>query len=840
MHGEARILMSDSPPVDNALCRLKDVSKRFEGVTALDDVTFDIQPGEIHAIVGENGAGKSTLMKIMAGIYVPDQGTLLVDGKPVSFASVVDAEQHGVVMIPQELELFPELTIAENLMMGRPLQRTAIGTFDARHTAREAADLLDRLGVRLDVRRKVKEISAANRQNVAIARALGRDARVLILDEPTASLTDRDATRIFGILRDLRKRGVGIVYVSHRLEEIYALADRITVMRDGAVVATTDPRATDHDELVRLMVGRPLSQFYARKRQPAGESVLAARGLSGDGFTDVTLELRAREVVGMWGLVGAGRTEFASALAGISPATSGEITVRGRPVALDDVPEAMAQGIALVPEERRSQGLVLDYSIEHNITLSKLADLSRFGYLSPRSERNLANEFRGKLGIRGADLAAPVVRLSGGNQQKVVVAKSLAIEPSVLLLDEPTRGIDVGAKAEIYRLIDDLVGQDKAVLLISSELQEVLAIADRVIVLSGGSISAEFAAGEATSEKCLEAALGSHARRQVTQKTAGEAGERWSDALARKVISRPEAPALAFLALLTAILSVSASGFFSAENLVSLAAQTAVVSLIACALNYVLLAGEIDISTGAILAACIFTTSWVADNWGGLLLPLAASIALGLALGMVNGFLVVRAGIPSIVATLGTMSMIRGVVLSLNDTISSVPPETRILGQGLNYLAPAVLVLVGALAHIWIALGTRWSRNIMALGGNQSAAKLVGINAARTRFIAFAAVGAVTGFAAVVYLGQLGAAGPTVGSGLELQVIAAAVIGGTSPMGGRGAILAPIIGALLIGMIYSALAFLAIPGTLQDLVFGAVILLAIAIDVPRRRLLKEA
>jgi ABC-type sugar transport system ATPase subunit len=491
------------------LLSLRGVTKRFGGVTALEGIDFDVRAGEVHALVGENGAGKSTLMKVIDGLHRPDEGELVVRGEPASFSSVHDAEAAGIAMIPQELELFPELSVVENLYVGRARPRRRLGTFDGAAMRAQAEEVFASLGVEVDVSAPVRRLSTANRQLVEIARALIRDAAVVIMDEPTAALTDREAERLFGVIRDLTRRGVGVVYISHRLEEVFALADRITVIRDGRHVATAPAAELQPDELVRLMVGRPVSQLFARTPAPVGDVALELRGLTREGeFADVDLTLRRGEVVTLAGLIGAGRTELAQTVFGLRAPDRGEILVDGRPVEIGSPEEALARGIAYVPEERRSQGLVLPFSISWNIASSSLRSLSRLGFVQRRGERDLAARYAQSLSIRGAGLADPVQRLSGGNQQKVLVAKSLAREPAILLLDEPTRGVDIGAKAEIYGLIDDLARQGRAILVISSELAEVLALGDRVVVLREGRVVAELARGEVTQEAVGAAAAG--------------------------------------------------------------------------------------------------------------------------------------------------------------------------------------------------------------------------------------------------------------------------------------------------------------------------------------------
>jgi ABC-type sugar transport system ATPase subunit len=488
--------------------RLAGVTKRFGGVVAVQDVDFDLRPGEVHALVGENGAGKSTLMKIVDGLYAPDEGIVEVNGQSASFSSPRDAEDAGIAMIPQELDLFPELSVAENLFVGRKRPRTRWGGLDRNAMRAEARRRLGSLGVDLDVTALVKRLSAANQQIVAIARALVGDARAVVMDEPTSSLTDREARQLFRIIEELTSGDVGVVYISHRLEEIFEIADRITVLRDGRHITTAPASELDSEDLVRLMVGRPLNELFSRHPHDPGDVALEVRGLTREGeFADVDLTLRRGEILGLAGLVGAGRTELAQAIFGIRPPESGEILVDGEEARIHSPQAAMDRGIFYVPEERRSQGLILPFSIKNNITLSILDRISRFGFV-PRSERQTADRFAKELSIRGAEISDPVARLSGGNQQKVVVAKSLAREPSVLLLDEPTRGVDVGAKSEIYRLIDDLAREGKAILLISSELEEVLSMSDRILVMREGRLAGEFERQEATQEKVMTAATG--------------------------------------------------------------------------------------------------------------------------------------------------------------------------------------------------------------------------------------------------------------------------------------------------------------------------------------------
>jgi ABC-type sugar transport system ATPase subunit len=524
--------LSDDPGTQGApavaearpVFRLRNVTKRFGGVTAVEGVDFDLRTGEVHALVGENGAGKSTLMKIVHGLYPPDEGTLELGGEPVEFSSPRDAETAGIAMIPQELDLFPELSVTENLFVGRHRPRTRWGTLDRAAMRIEARDRLRSLGVDLDVTTTVKRLSAASQQIVAIARALVGEARAVVMDEPTASLTDREVQQLFRIISDLTSGGVGVVYISHRLEEVFTISDRITVLRDGHHITTAPASELDAEELVRLMVGRPLNELFTRSPHNPGEVALEVSGLSRAGeFEEIDFVVRRSEIVGLSGLVGAGRSELAQTIFGIRSPESGEIKIDGEPVRINSPQAAMERGVFYVPEERRSQGLILPFSIKNNITLSILDRISRFGFV-PRGERQTADRFARELAIRGAKVSDPVSRLSGGNQQKVVLAKSLAREPQILLLDEPTRGIDVGAKSEIYRLIDDLAKEGKAILLISSELEEVLSMSDRVVVMREGRITGEFDRSEANQEAVMTAATGGE-NRQASDEGGEEASE---------------------------------------------------------------------------------------------------------------------------------------------------------------------------------------------------------------------------------------------------------------------------------------------------------------------------
>ena len=498
-----------SPGQATPLLEVRGIEKSFPGVRALSGVSFDVRPGEVHALLGENGAGKSTLIKIVSGVYQPDVGSILVNGKQVHFSMPDDARRAGVATIYQELLLFPELSVAENIFLGHaPL--AGAGRIDWRAMRAEAARLLDSLEIDdLSPDQIVGALTVGNRQRVEILRALSHDARILIMDEPTAALTEADVTRLFDVVRRLKRRGVGIVYISHRLDEIFAIADRVTVLRDGAYVGSRDVADTNVAELVTMMVGRRLESLFPKTVAPIGAPVLEARDLVRRPLTKgVSLTVCAGEIVGLAGLVGSGRSELAQTLFGMTPSESGEIRLNGERVRIDSPERARAKGVAYVPEDRGTQGLVRGMSVLHNFSLAALGSLSRAGFIDRAAERRMAQRGVARFSVKTSSVDEIAGRLSGGNQQKIVLGKWLANNPKLLILDEPTRGIDVGAKAEIHRLMSQLAAEGVAILMISSELPEVLGMSDRVLVMREGRLVAEFDRAEATSEAVGHAMMG--------------------------------------------------------------------------------------------------------------------------------------------------------------------------------------------------------------------------------------------------------------------------------------------------------------------------------------------
>jgi len=493
------------------LLTLKGIGKIFPGVVALSDMHFSLNSGEVHAICGENGAGKSTLMKIISGVYQADSGEILINGKARKFENPLEALDNGIAVIYQETSLFEEMTVLENLFLCHERQKKILGfipVIDYKTMRDEVQDTFASLNTRINLDSRIKDLGMAQKQMVEVAKALTYHSRILILDEPTASLTQREVDALFEVVRRLRAAGVGIVYISHRLEEIFELCDRVTVIRDGQYISTKIVTETDTDQLVADMVGRAVSCYYPKADSSIGDMLFEAKGVSVPGLLhDLSFNVRKNEIVGFAGLAGSGRTEMAQAICGFLKRSAGDLYLDGKKLKVNEYRDAKEAGIVYVSEDRAKYGLIVDMSVCHNISMPQLDKVSRSGFIDFAEESRLAKEYIRKVGIKAPDENFLVANLSGGNQQKVSVSKALALNPQLLILDEPTRGVDVGAKAEIHKLISDLTLEDLSIIMISSELSELLCMCDRIYVMSEGRIVACFDQKDATQEKILKIAL---------------------------------------------------------------------------------------------------------------------------------------------------------------------------------------------------------------------------------------------------------------------------------------------------------------------------------------------
>ena len=486
---------------NNYILTLKNITKEFPGVKALDDVTINIERGTIHGLVGENGAGKSTLIKVLAGIYQPNEGEIILDGKPCRFNSPIEARRAGISVVHQEIKLAEPLSVAENMFLGNVQLKN--GLVDWKGMRRRAREIVEDLGMDIDINAQVSSLTVAKKQIVEIMHAINNNSRILIMDEPSAVLTDRELEVMFRIVKQLRDKGITIIYISHRLDEIFGLCSNVSVLRDGCHIDTIPVASVDRQGLINMMVGREMGQEYPKEVGNVGGTILEVKNLSRGILQDISFEVKSGEVFGISGLVGAGRTELARAILGIDKPESGEVYVRGKKVHYRTFADAIRDGLGLIPEDRKLQGLVQIMSVKRNTTLVNMKRVLRAGVISSSLEEKLSKEYADKLHVVTPSMETEVQYLSGGNQQKVVIAKWLFQNSEILFLDEPTRGIDVGAKAEIYRLINRMAKEGKTIIMISSEMPELLGMCDRIMVMHEGHKMGELNAAEATQAKIM-------------------------------------------------------------------------------------------------------------------------------------------------------------------------------------------------------------------------------------------------------------------------------------------------------------------------------------------------
>ncbi|MFD2933763.1 sugar ABC transporter ATP-binding protein [Spirosoma flavum] len=493
------------------ILRVSGLTKTFSGVKALDNVQLAVRKGEVHALMGENGAGKSTFMKLLIGLQTPDSGEIIFDGKALKTSNVNDVLKKGMSMIHQEILAVPDLTVAQNIFLGRETNSGLFSWLDDKKLTKQAGELLEQMGVSIQPTVKMKYLSVAERQMVDIAKAISNDAKIIIMDEPTSALSSKEVATLFRIIRELTKKGVAIIYISHKMEEIFAIADTITVLRDGKYIVTKPASELDVTTLITLMVGREINTLFPTNFSPQGEKILSVRNLSRTGhFSTINFDVYAGEVLGLAGLMGAGRTEIARTIFGLDRFTSGEIYIKGKKAKINSPHEAIRHGIGYVSEDRKQFGFIPRLSVKHNITLASLSTLVSGPFIKSKRENETATTMMADLKIKASSLNQQVIYLSGGNQQKVVIAKVLLAKPVLVILDEPTRGIDIGAKAEIYKLINQLTASGIAVIMISSELPEILGMSDRVLVLSKGKQTAMLSGAEATQETIMRYAMQSY------------------------------------------------------------------------------------------------------------------------------------------------------------------------------------------------------------------------------------------------------------------------------------------------------------------------------------------
>lgn len=823
--------MSHDPPLLECL----GVGRTFPGVVALHDVSVRLLAGEVHALVGENGAGKSTLINLLCGVLRPTTGELRMDGAPLHLADPVAARRLGIVAVHQESELFPTLSIAENLALSQGLPTGPFGWVRWNEVHRDAAEAVAVLHEPLDVRRPASGLRVAQRQMLQVAHAVSQQARFVILDEPTSSLSGSESDWLFAQIRSLRERGVGILYVSHRQEEIFALADRITVLRDGKLVWTKPRLEVDRASLVAAMVGRDYAHRAPQSKSTSGKEVLSVRSFTdADGlFRNVSLNVHSGEVVGLYGLIGAGRTELAQALFGMRKCT-GAVRLDGTPYRPSSPSAAVKAGIAYLPEDRLTEGVFRGQSITFNTVLASLKRWSFGLFLKPGAESKSAAEVAKDFGVKHRDLTQPIGELSGGNQQKVVLGRWMLAQPKLLLLDEPTRGVDVCAKAELHALIRKSAQDGAGVVLISSELEEITTHSDRVVVFREGEIAGEFPASSEHAVAIAEAAL-------PQKEKSVEASKHQRPRPSRSLPTAELALGGAVLALATT-LSFTTNAFLTSANLASVVEDASLWLMLALAAATVIIAGAIDISVGSIFALAAGVSAAALKSGASTSLAVAAGIGAGVLASGLNAGVTIAARVHPIVVTLGMLTLYRGLLRFVFAAggwtiLGDLPADFRWLALG-NFGGLSIAVWIAAAlavgCHLWwtqFASG----RRLFALGGSPSAARLVGVSKGKTWFAAFAVAGLLTGAAAVVALARNGSMQSTFGQGYELRAITAAVIGGVAVTGGRGSVLGVGLGSLLLSLIQNALILWRVPAIYYDLVSGGLLLAAVLLDVAARR-----
>ena len=820
---------------------LKEATKAFGGTVALRNATFDLRSGEVLALLGENGAGKSTCVKMFAGVYRPTQGRVVLDDQPVAFSSPLDAQRSGIAVMHQHPGLFPDLSVAENVFMGHMPQLPS-GAINRTAMRQETASLLASVGLRVDPEARLGTLRTSEQQLVEIARALSQNARVLIMDEPTAALSQREVVRLFQVVRDLKQRGVAMMFVGHRMDEIFIISDRIAVLRDGVLIGVESRDSLSRDRAVQMMVGRELSAFYPKNEATPGDLVLETKRLVRAGeFEDIDLTVRKGEILGLGGLVGCGRTEIARVLFGIAQPTSGSIHINGKEMRFASASAAMTAGVAYVSEDRLGQSLVMDFPIIDNAALTILDSTTTAGFSSRQKVLDRVAPQLDRLHLRFSSYAQPINTLSGGNQQKVVLAKWLATNPQLLILDEPTQGIDVQSKAEVHAMIADLAKQGMAIILITSEMPELLGMCDRIVVLREGRQMAEFSRSRATQEKVLRAATDSEPALRLAR------NDPTRTALTAQLAPRPNWAALLakremglVAAMLAVVIPVAFINplIFSAVNLTSLAMDASLLMIAALAQMLVLVTRNIDLSVASVIGLSAYGSALLMTGNPsiGIVAGILAGCALGLACGMFNGAIVTYGRVPAIVVTLGTMSVFRGIdsLWTGGRQISADQvPQAWLDLTSARFLGVPLMIIIAVAIMISAAVllrRTATGREFFAIGSNPSGADLIGIPSKRLILLAFSIAGLLAGFAGALWASRYATIDARVGYGYELTVIAAAVVGGVAIRGGAGTILGIAFGALTLLVIRNGLILVRVDPLWLQGVYGLVILAAIGLD----------
>lgn len=814
------------------------VCKSFHTVKAVNDVSFTIGKGEVHAICGENGAGKSTMMNLIAGVYRADSGEMRLDGQVYEPKNPADARKAGVSIVFQELSMFSLQTTEMNIFAGKELTNGL--SLDHKEMRRRTQQVLDEMELNIDLDTPVELLTIGQRQWIEIARAIADDAKILILDEPNSALNMYETEILFRIIREQTAKGMTILYISHRMDEVFEISDRISVMRDGRYIKTLNTADTNVDEIISLMLGHDAKCVYTRTPAAKGEVVLDVQHLAvGDAVQDVSFQVRAGSVVGLSGLAGCGYETILKVLFGLQSFDGGTITLDGEVISPSSPLDAMKKNIAMVPSDRRDTGLMTEWSIAHNIAQSVLRMTSRKGLIRHKDNRRIAEEYIRQLNVVCTSPDNAVIELSGGNQQKVLLAKWLATNPKLLILDDPTRGIDVGAKQEIYQLIDRITRQGFAVVLTSSEIDELTALSDEILLFRNGKHIKTVPAGttKGTILKYIAGESEEHTaiREDAPAETTQEERPSLLQRLKKLLHFKESGVLLALIAVIVGF-AVFVPSFMTGGNMSVILKQMSILGILTFAMTFVFCANEVDLSVGMVLNAtmgimALLMTDTGLDPW----LCVLVGLIFATALGALNGLLAVAFDLPTIVITLGTMSIYRGLALVINGgkTISGLPAGSflnmaRIQIGGVSLLSVICLVIFAVCA--WMFRNSRYARHLLLSGDNQIAAKKRGIGTNRLRVGVMAMSGLMCGIGAAMTLSNLTSADTTTGSDYAMSVIGAVVIGGTKMGGGSGSMWGSLFGIALVTVIQNGLVFLGLQSGWRSLFIGVTMLIAIAID----------
>jgi ABC-type sugar transport system ATPase subunit/ribose/xylose/arabinose/galactoside ABC-type transport system permease subunit len=854
---------------DGVLLRAKGVTKTFPGVVALDNVDFDLRAGEVHILLGENGAGKSTLVKILSGAYAPDAGEVFIEDRKVEAFDPRVAQQLGVSIIYQELNLASYLNVAENIFLSRFPKKHGLIDHEGMHAA--AAALLASLNMHVDTHALIVELTTPQQQMVEIAKALLIDSNILIMDEPTSSLSVRETEQLFATIHKLTSQGIGIIYISHRLQELHEVGDRVTVLRDGQFIGCKVVDEVTIDELIGMMVGHSVDEMFERDFLPQGAECLRVENLSsGKRLQNVSIILHFGEILGLAGLVGSGRTDLAHAIFGVDRYDSGRIVLFGQEMKDFHASDMVDLGVSLIPEDRKQQGLALILPVAENIVVSSLDRLFPKFFISKSKEREIAMQYVDRLRIATPSTNRLAQYLSGGNQQKVVLAKWLCTKAKVFIFDEPTRGIDVGAKAEIHAFMNELVKEGAAVMMISSELPEVIGMSDRIYVMREGRIVAELSHAEATQERIIHFAMGADEAKKAGKKVENGNGALMlsqpsdghrANTRCITMTSQPKSKTALFLIrmpsaawvilLMIAICTAISDRYLTVHNLVNIVEQNAMLLIVALGATLVLLSEGIDLSQGSVVSLggvnCVYVMKFLIEggmpNATAMVVGVLVGLMTGLVMGTITGGLVAIGKLPSFIASLGMMGVGGALALVVADSsaIYINNPVFVFLGAKLDvyidapfmeYLSVPTFIAAVIFIAVWVVLyHTPFGRYIIAIGGNEAGSRLSGVNIIQWKWLVYVVSGLLASVGGVILAARIEAADSIVGAGWEFDAIAAAILGGTSFLKGKGGIGGTVLGVLVIGVTRNGLNVIGVPSLWQPAMIGTIVILAIVFEI---------